>query len=182
MMSRWNNRAVSVRIDASSASRTIHVVGTVTRRTTLRLPNVRLPDCNHQSVTSDFIVKSQLTLESGPSQSKVAAFDVSTRYHHLPISTIISINRIIITRKRKTAYDNDTFTMTPVDHLLSHLTIYVSGLPTVSQPLELFYPQHRFYHHHNLHSTRGDHEFIQDNDIMLLWRLPSVVAAYEVYF
>jgi hypothetical protein len=28
--------------------------------------------------------------------------------------------------------------MSSIDHLLSHLTIHVSGLPTVSRPLELF--------------------------------------------
>lgn len=78
-------------------------------------------------------------------------------------------------------------TMNPINHLLSHLTIHVSGLPTVPRPLELFYPQHRFYHDDSLRSmpkdTAGERNgLILDKDIMSLWRLPSVVAAYEVYF
>jgi hypothetical protein len=77
--------------------------------------------------------------------------------------------------------------MSSIDHLLSHLTIHVSGLPTVSRPLEFFYPQHRLYHPDSRHAVRGittgeHHGLVMDKDIVSIWRLPSVMAAYEVYF
>jgi hypothetical protein len=77
--------------------------------------------------------------------------------------------------------------MSSIDHLLSHLTIHVSGLPTVARPLELFYPQHRLYHPDSRHAVRGittgeHHGLVMDKDTVSLWRLPSVMAAYEVYF
>ena len=77
--------------------------------------------------------------------------------------------------------------MASIDHLLAHLTIHVSGLPAVPRPLELFYPQHRFYHNNTAYThlenpTGGRHGLIRDKDIMSVWRLPSAVAAYEVYF
>ena len=77
--------------------------------------------------------------------------------------------------------------MSSIDHLLSHITIHISGLSAVSRPLELFYLQHRPYHQDSRHTVRGiftgeRHGLVMDKDIVSLWRLPSVVAAYEVYF
>jgi hypothetical protein len=77
--------------------------------------------------------------------------------------------------------------MSSIDHLLSHIAIHISGLSAVSRPLELFYPQHRPYHQDSRHTVRGiftgeRHGLVMDKDIVSLWRLPSVVAAYEVYF
>jgi hypothetical protein len=77
--------------------------------------------------------------------------------------------------------------MSSIDHLLSHLSIHISGLPAVPRPLELFYPKLRPYHQDSRHTVRGistgeGHGLVMDKDIVSLWRLPSVVAAYEVYF
>jgi hypothetical protein len=74
-----------------------------------------------------------------------------------------------------------------VDRLLSHLTIQISGVQTHSQPIELFYPQHRSYPHQSLRlvpsdSARDGHALVQDKDVMSIWKLPSTVAAYEVFF
>jgi hypothetical protein len=98
-----------------------------------------------------------------------------------------SIQGIIITKNALPQPERYSVAMSSIDHLLSHLTIHVSGLPTVSRPLELFYPQHRPYHHDPRHTVRGistgeRHGLVMDKDVVSLWRLPSVVAAYEVYF
>lgn len=74
-----------------------------------------------------------------------------------------------------------------VDHLLSHLSVHVSGPPNHSQPLELFYPTLRNYRGDQIRAVPSDlardgYAVVQDKDIMSMWRLPSVVAAYEVYF
>ena len=46
--------------------------------------------------------------------------------------------------------DSHTSADSCISRLLSHLNIHASGGPTLSQPLELFYPQHRFYPRHTI--------------------------------
>jgi hypothetical protein len=149
-----------------------------------RLPSVRHfhLHCNHLSqLTSIYAI------------SHVEEINIEQRHiihntiHHLPTVTTISISGITITIKLIITNGEDNSIMASIDHLLSHLTIHVSGLPTVSRPLELFYPQHRLYHQDSHHTVRvmsaGErHGLIMDKDIVSHWRLPSVVAAYEVYF
>lgn len=74
-----------------------------------------------------------------------------------------------------------------INRLLSHLNIHASGGPTHSQPLELFYPQHRFYPRQTIRLIPSDvardgHAIVQDKDLVSVWKLPSMVAAYEVFF
>jgi hypothetical protein len=74
-----------------------------------------------------------------------------------------------------------------IDYLLTQLTIHVSGVPTHSQPLELFYPQYHPYPRQSLRiipsdSARDGHALVQDKDVVSIWKLPSMVAAYEVFF
>lgn len=78
-------------------------------------------------------------------------------------------------------------TTASINRLLSHLTIHVSGIPTHSEPMELFYPQHHPYQRHTMRPIASDKArdgfaVVRDMDVMALWRLPSVVAAYEVFF
>lgn len=74
-----------------------------------------------------------------------------------------------------------------INRLLSHLNIHASGGPTHSEPLELFYPQNRFYPRHTVRlipseAARDGHAIVQDKDLVSIWKLPSMVAAYEVFF
>lgn len=74
-----------------------------------------------------------------------------------------------------------------IDHLLSHTSIRVSAGADHSRPLELFYPKLRSYEPFPLRAVPSDaardgYAVVQDKDIVATWRLPSAVAAYEVFF
>lgn len=76
---------------------------------------------------------------------------------------------------------------TLINHLLSHLSIRVSGGADHSRPLDLFYPKRRSYDQAPLravesNAARDGYAFVHDKDLVATWRLPSVVAAYEVFF
>jgi len=93
---------------------------------------------------------------------------------------------------------------TLTDHLLSQTTIHVSGAcgPHRTQPIECYYPQHHSYRHDVATRTAGrdgdrrggcmrrmesararnGSAVVFDRDVVTTWRLPSPMAAYEIFF
>ncbi|SMR59902.1 unnamed protein product [Zymoseptoria tritici ST99CH_3D1] len=94
------------------------------------------------------------------------------------------------------------------DFLLSKVDIQVSGACSVSrtQPIECYYPFHRPYSAHGSKkhapidmcmeaivpggvprpvesaAAKDGYALVYDRDIVTTWRLPNVMAAYEVFF
>lgn len=96
---------------------------------------------------------------------------------------------------------DEAFVRETADFILSKLDIYPSGAcgPRRDAPIDCFKPIHQPYHHESHHDHAalaslmastvpgsipraiGD-AVVYDRDIVTTWRLPSCLAAYEVFF
>ena len=82
------------------------------------------------------------------------------------------------------------------DVLMSRLNIHVSGGtgPKRSEPIECFRPVHQAYErpaHTDINpiggsirclDTKSHHAIVYDRDVVATWRMPSTMAAYEIFF